>query len=200
MNRTEKRTQKTRSRIVETALRLFQQQGYEETSMEQIARESDVAKGTLYHHFPVKEAILNTYIQQTFQARQADRLTLIRSLPDTRARLQVIFDDLLAGVRRAPEIFEHYLVYRMQLAISFRKDPAMGSGLETLVQEILTLGKTSGELRSDLPLELLTENLEFTFIAAVKPLFLDPEHYDPQSSLDQCLSLLMDGAGEAARL
>lgn len=39
-------------------MRLFDRDGFDAVTMEQIAAEADVAKGTLYNHFPTKEAVL----------------------------------------------------------------------------------------------------------------------------------------------
>src|SRR5690606_38233713 len=50
--------ERTRDRIALVAIGLFQTQGFEATTMEQIASAADVVRGTLYNHFPVKDAIV----------------------------------------------------------------------------------------------------------------------------------------------
>ncbi|WP_299568790.1 helix-turn-helix domain-containing protein [uncultured Shewanella sp.] len=45
--------------ILDAALILFVEQGFHGTSTASIARKSGVATGTLFHHFPTKEALLN---------------------------------------------------------------------------------------------------------------------------------------------
>jgi len=52
-----------RQRIIETALRLFYQQGYRATGINQIIAESNVAKATFYSHFPSKEKLCVAYLQ-----------------------------------------------------------------------------------------------------------------------------------------
>jgi AcrR family transcriptional regulator len=52
-----------RQRIIETALRLFYQQGYRATGINQIIAEADVAKATFYSHFPSKEKLCVAYLQ-----------------------------------------------------------------------------------------------------------------------------------------
>jgi AcrR family transcriptional regulator len=44
--------ERSRALFVDTALRLFVDQGYEATPISQILEEADMAKGALYHHFP----------------------------------------------------------------------------------------------------------------------------------------------------
>jgi AcrR family transcriptional regulator len=48
----------TRHRIQDVALRLFVEQGYEKTSLREIAEHLDVTKAALYYHFKTKEDIL----------------------------------------------------------------------------------------------------------------------------------------------
>lgn len=48
----------TRMRILETARRLFHEQGYHATGISTILREADVNSGSLYHHFTSKEDLL----------------------------------------------------------------------------------------------------------------------------------------------
>ncbi|ADP82383.1 TetR/AcrR family transcriptional regulator [Pseudofrankia inefficax] len=47
-----------RARITAAALRLFEVQGYAETTIDQIAVAAGVGRRTVFHHFPSKEAIL----------------------------------------------------------------------------------------------------------------------------------------------
>lgn len=48
----------TRQRIQDLALELFAEQGYEKTSLREIAERLDVTKAALYYHFKTKEDIL----------------------------------------------------------------------------------------------------------------------------------------------
>jgi AcrR family transcriptional regulator len=64
----------TRRRIQEVALELFTEQGYEATSLREIAERLGVTKAALYYHFKTKEEIIGSLID--------DRLTLLRELVD----------------------------------------------------------------------------------------------------------------------
>jgi AcrR family transcriptional regulator len=48
----------TRAQILETALSLFASQGYDSTSLRQIAEQQGLTKAALYYHFPAKELLL----------------------------------------------------------------------------------------------------------------------------------------------
>ena len=47
-----------RDRLYEASLALFREQGYEETTVDQISRRAGVAKGTFFNYFPTKDAVL----------------------------------------------------------------------------------------------------------------------------------------------
>ena len=65
----------TRQRIQDVALELFAEQGYEKTSLREIAEQLDVTKAALYYHFKTKEDIVISLFQDLARpARRADRL------------------------------------------------------------------------------------------------------------------------------
>jgi TetR/AcrR family transcriptional regulator len=53
---------KTRKMIFEAAIKSFSRKGYHKTTMDEIAEEAGVAKGTLYYHFKSKEEIFKFII------------------------------------------------------------------------------------------------------------------------------------------
>ena len=55
-----KNQRKTKSRIVTAAWKLFYQQGYEDTTIEEIIEESGTSKGSFYHYFGGKDALLGS--------------------------------------------------------------------------------------------------------------------------------------------
>lgn len=55
-----KSTRNTRGRIVAAAWKLFYEQGYEDTTVEEIIDESGTSKGSFYHYFNGKDALLST--------------------------------------------------------------------------------------------------------------------------------------------
>lgn len=57
-----KKSDRTRQRIIESANRLFYQQGYNQTSFTDIVEASGVPRGNIYYYFKTKEDILNASI------------------------------------------------------------------------------------------------------------------------------------------
>src|SRR5690349_8405753 len=58
----------TRSRIQEVALELFTEQGYEATSLREIAERLGVTKAALYYHFKTKDDIVGSLIEDRIAA------------------------------------------------------------------------------------------------------------------------------------
>lgn len=80
----ERKKAKTRLAIQEHALRLFRAQGYEKTTVEQIAEAAEVSPSTFFRYFPAKEDVvlfdaLDPLLVESFR-RQPSELTLIQAL------------------------------------------------------------------------------------------------------------------------
>lgn len=76
-----RKRQSTKSRIVKAAWNLFYKNGYEQTTVEDIISASKTSKGTFYHYFKGKEALLNS-MSYLFDAKYEELVTrLIRTSP-----------------------------------------------------------------------------------------------------------------------
>ena len=58
MGMRERKKERTRELIRETAVRLFMERGFEKVTVVEIAREADVSEATVYTHFPTKEDLV----------------------------------------------------------------------------------------------------------------------------------------------
>ena len=195
-SRIERRKEKTRQTIVNAAMKLIKKNGYDATTMEQIAEKADIAKGTLYNYFPVKEAVVSEFIRRTSVEKNMERLAKLPSLPDTRSRMVTVFSELMVGVRAQKEIFEKYFVYQMQRLVSLQESDEPKSGLPLIGSAIIRLGQQSGELRSDAPVHILEDMFEAYFVEVVKQFYKDPEHFNDQMVIEQLVDLFLTGASK----
>jgi AcrR family transcriptional regulator len=74
--RVERRRAEARERIVGTAARQFAAAGPDAVRMDQVAQAADVARGTLYSHFPTKDELLRAIVEPVLElaARRAAAL------------------------------------------------------------------------------------------------------------------------------
>lgn len=193
-SRTERKKEETRHKIITVAMDLFMKQGVDATTMEQIAAEADVAKGTLYNHFPAKEAIISAYMQRSFREKKSTRIERFRKMPDTRSRMILLIEELTDGIMEYQDIFEKYLGYRMQTMVSVHQDDSVKSGFYLLGDEIIEMGQESGEIRADVPPFVLRELFEFAFIEVVKQVYLEPEKTSVRPVIEKMVDLVIDGA------
>ena len=56
-----------RGQILETALGLFAERGFDATSTRQIAREVGIAEGLIFHYFPTKASLLTAILQDRLE-------------------------------------------------------------------------------------------------------------------------------------
>jgi AcrR family transcriptional regulator len=63
-NRNVARGEATRGQLIAIATRMFAERGYEDTSIEAVLREAGVSRGSLYHHFPSKEALFEAVAEE----------------------------------------------------------------------------------------------------------------------------------------
>jgi AcrR family transcriptional regulator len=89
----------TRSRIQEVALELFTEQGYEATSLREIAERLGVTKAALYYHFKTKDDIVASFMEDRLAALE-EIIAWGRSQPrsdETRRALIQRYSDQLAA-------------------------------------------------------------------------------------------------------
>ncbi|GAA1106570.1 TetR/AcrR family transcriptional regulator [Nocardiopsis composta] len=80
-----RRNADTRAEIRETALELFAQQGFSDTSLRQIAERLQITKAALYYHFPSKQELLAEVVKPFLEEGEA-LLAAAEAAPDPSAR------------------------------------------------------------------------------------------------------------------
>jgi AcrR family transcriptional regulator len=143
-----------RAQIVETALRLFAQQGFNGTSTRQIAQAAGITEGLVFHYFPTKAHLLTAVIEtrHSFLGELRELLggAATQSAADVLAR---VAKGWLATLRREAAI-------TVVLFGTAQTNAEVGSALRGVIEEGTTRLATYlrarmqvGELRADLPAE-----------------------------------------------
>jgi TetR/AcrR family transcriptional regulator, cholesterol catabolism regulator len=80
----------SRQEILRTAARLFQQRGYDATSMNDVAAALKLSKGGLYHHFQSKDEILFEIMRHAMEITEERVVTPVRGIADPEQRLRAL--------------------------------------------------------------------------------------------------------------
>jgi TetR/AcrR family transcriptional regulator, cholesterol catabolism regulator len=80
----------SRQEILRTAARLFQQRGYDATSMNDVANALKLSKGGLYHHFQSKDEILFEIMSHAMEITQERVIAPVRGISDPEERLRTL--------------------------------------------------------------------------------------------------------------
>ena len=79
--------EQTRALILETALELFRERGYEDTTMRAIAEQAGVALGSAYYYFRSKEQLIQAFYGRTHQEHLVEAEEVLQNERTLRGRL-----------------------------------------------------------------------------------------------------------------
>ena len=139
-----KNARNTKGRIISAAWRLFYEQGYEDTTVEDIVFESETSKGSFYHYFDGKDALLGT-LAYVFDEKYEElmetmdpSMTAMEKLIYLNHELFAISMDLLARLLSTQLLAkgEKHLLDRNRTYFK-------------LLRQIISQGQKDGQLRTD---------------------------------------------------
>jgi len=172
--------QRNRQRLIEVALAAFSS-GQEQVPLEAIARDAGVGVGTLYRHFPSREALVEAVYSSELARLCSSAGDLLDSLPP---------DDAL---RTWMERYAEFVTTKRGMAEALRAVITSGAitssqtrgRLTAAIQTLLDAGAEAGTLRSDVRAEDVSASLAGVLLASGAP--------DQQEQAKRMLDLLMDG-------
>ncbi len=85
-----KKSEETRTRILEAALAVFRERGFERSTMREIASEAGVAVGAAYYYFESKDAIVMAFYERSQSEMSAQIETALDKSKTLEARLRAI--------------------------------------------------------------------------------------------------------------
>ncbi len=108
--RSSSKAEETRARILEAALELFNERGFDDATMREIAARAGVATGAAYYYFASKEDLVMAFYRATQIEMQTIAAARLATGTDLRARL----DTIISGK------FEQFAANRLLLRALFR--------------------------------------------------------------------------------
>ena len=145
----------TRGRIVSAAWKLFYEQGYENTTVEDILDLSGTSKGTFYHYFEGKDALLGTLSVLFDEKYEA----LIPTIPENSLEaLAYLNRELFSMIDNSISLELLARLLSTQLVTRGEKHLLDRNRVYfRLLREIVARGQERGELRRDLTVNEITK-------------------------------------------
>ena len=212
--RRQRKRSQTLDHLAATAFDLFETHGYDAVTMEQIAAQADVAKGTLYNHFPVKEALLAHQFHGELAAGLQQLRAALDGLGSFQARLCYLLSASADWCEARRGYLPHYLRFRfLDLGPGrFGKggggngkgnDEGNGqatpgrSGMDLAFDALMAAAQHSGELRRDLPSRQLATLFHHLYLGALMRWLAAPAA-DLRAEFAAIVDLFFHGAARAA--
>ena len=141
-----KNQKKTKSRIVSAAWKLFYEQGYEDTTIEEIIEESGTSKGSFYHYFEGKDALLGSLAYIMDEKYEELEPTLAKDM-DSYETLLYLSHELLTMIEESINMDLLARLYSTQLVTRGDK-PLLDHGRTyyRLLRKVISQGRERGEL------------------------------------------------------
>jgi len=198
-DRRERKRERMASHLSETAFKLFESEGYDAVSMEQIAAEADVAKATLYSYFPVKEALIAHHFREEMAAGMNEHAAALAAHRTFDARMRYLLRESAAWHTARKAYLPPYLLFLTSQACYGDGSPGY-KGYDSGSLQILTLmfeaGQQSGEVTAEQSAVQIAWSFQYMLFGEVSAWL-----HDPGSSLTErfltTFDLLMHGAARA---
>jgi AcrR family transcriptional regulator len=148
------------STVLRRAIDLFNQQGYEATSIGDLARDLGVTKSAIYHHVPSKEALLAAALDEALDGLSAAIDDATDSHPDTSAH-----DRLRRAVQQSVEILaQHLPAVTLLLRVRGNSEVELAALerrrlIDDKLAGLVQAAVDEGSLRADIPPELISRLL-----------------------------------------
>ena len=199
MKRTKEEAAITREHLLKKALAVFSKKGYAATTLQDIAREANVTRGAIYHHFGGKAELYNTLVReyadrgnQIMGQAASEGGTLLDILRRVFVRqLQSIEDD--REMRALMELYLFKTGLIPELEEGRQQQIESGVSLVEMLAGIMSQGVQQGLLRSDVePKEMARAYLAFQN-GLINLWLTTPEQFSLKASAESFADILMAG-------
>jgi len=185
-----------KERIYETSLALFRSQGYEATTVDQIMKQSGLAKGTFFNYFPTKDAVL-----RYMGSREIGRLgaaSLVGNDGSALGKLKRLMCALATGFEENRDLV--CLVFRSAMSVpELMVGDAGGFSLRPTASLLLRQAQRAGEINPVLSPDMLASALDALYLQQLVRWCESEEPYPLSERLTGMADLLLLGISTQMR-
>lgn len=190
----ERQKERRRARIYGVAIELFKQGGFQTTTATDIAKASNVSRGTFFNYYPYKEAVLLDYGSEVM-----DRLRDLAEvrLSEGHAPLTVLYevwDQLAEENTRERDLFPPLAYEVMNPNPERARTAYQALPLSKVIELILRPMQHAGQLRTDLSLQRISNLIADTYLMVALRWSAYGTDRPLKEEMRLALNLLLDGA------
>jgi AcrR family transcriptional regulator len=157
LSRRERRKLEVRTRILEAAMALFEEQGMVETTVARICENADVAHKTFFNHFPSKQHLLRE-IAEAFVERLLARIEEAAGRRgSTAAKLAHFFDEIANETADAGPMHRKLVIEIIYVAHEIGAEPEQARKLHDAFRRLIEEGMAAGDVARRHKVETVTE-------------------------------------------
>lgn len=185
----------TRSIILQTAIALFKEKGYENTSVIDICDKCGITKGTFYYHFANKDELTFEFYEQLF-SNYPDLMSELLMIENPKEQLWRVMEfSIDSTIELTPQVLKALMISDIQNGLEFFS-PFKTSHASSLREsqykmqiQLISKGQRTGDIKPGDPDLMLT-----TFIAALIGIAIDwssnDGYYDEKEALRKAFDII----------
>lgn len=183
-----------RSAILRSSADLFARQGVASTTVRQIADEVGVLSGSLYHHFPSKDAIVNEIVIGYLDLLRGRYREALAGELTTRERLERLIAASLQVAESEPSatlIYQNEMSYIRELP-QYEAVKAAAAEVQQTWLSVIEAGRADGSFRTDIEPRVFYRFVRDAVWLSVR--WYRPEgRYTVEQLAADCSSIFLDG-------
>lgn len=194
-SRRERKKSETRQRLLDAAWRLFQEQGYEHTTVAQITEAADVGKGTFFNYFETKDEIVDQIALWRIDLLGGHILGEGDVPRSALARIKLLVTAMADEFSPEQELGRQVFLAR----VGAHSKHASAHRIGSLMYELVGQGQASGEIRNDVDQGLVSRLLMTALFHHLMRWWHQDADFPEEDKLMDVVDVLMEGLGGKRR-
>jgi AcrR family transcriptional regulator len=190
----QQRSEETRTRILEAALRRFANYGYNAASVDEICADAGVSKGAFYHHFASKQAIFLALLEGWLVSVDATLASARQpTVPATLLNMADMLPDIFATADgRLPMFLEFWLQASRDETV-WAATIAPYQRYQQYFAEMVRQGVTEGSFRPDIDAQAAAQAIVALAVGLLLEGLLAPQDTDWLKTARVSMDVLLNG-------
>lgn len=190
LSRRERKKQQNRQRLLDCAIHLFQTQGFDTTTVDDIAEAADVSRGTFFNYFPTKEHLLDDIGDAALRDLEHRTTADVSAESGAVVKIRTLMRTLALDSTTSLQLTRHILLNAMRNPSPTSSTLRLRAILEKLVREAQALG----EIRADVDPAHVTSAITGVYLEAFfRWLSADADGAAAATDVDAVVNLLFEG-------